>query len=130
MFTIRKIIWKKQTSIAEKQYQSFDKAFKDDEEEKPVKIKKEESLTTDKSNLAYNNKYSFSKYKSIEKYINGSLTARYDNILVLFYQTLKDFERFTPWIVKTKTKKLFVYDNAIKSFIAQLRSILMIIIIQ
>ena len=37
---------KKQTSVAEKQYQSFDKDFNHDEKEQPVKIKKEGSLTT------------------------------------------------------------------------------------
>ena len=31
---------KKQTSVAEKQYQSFDKIFNHDEKEEPVKIKK------------------------------------------------------------------------------------------
>ena len=37
---------KKQTSVAEKQHQSFDKDFNRDEKEQPVKIKKEGSLTT------------------------------------------------------------------------------------
>ena len=32
---------KKQTSVAEKQCQSFDEVFNGDEEEKPIKIKKE-----------------------------------------------------------------------------------------
>ena len=36
-----------QTSVAEKQYQSFDKIFNHDEKEQPVKIKNEGPLTTD-----------------------------------------------------------------------------------
>ena len=51
---------KKQTSVAEKQYQSSDKIFNHDETEEPVTIKKEEPLKTDESNLEYDSKYSFS----------------------------------------------------------------------
>ena len=38
---------KKQTSAAEKQYQSIDKNFKYDGKEEPVTIKKDEPLKTD-----------------------------------------------------------------------------------
>ena len=34
-----------------------------------------------------------------------SLTARYDNILLPFYERLKKFEKFTPRTMKTKTEK-------------------------
>ena len=81
---------KKQTSVGEKYYQSFAKVFNHDEKEEPVKIKKEKSLTTDESNLVYNNKFSYKnkihEYKNIEKYVNESLAERYDNNLVLFYR--------------------------------------------
>ena len=84
---------KKQTSVGEKCYQSFAKVFNHDEKEEPVKIKKEESLTTDESNLVYNSKFSYKnkihEYKNIEKYVNESLTERYDNNLVLFYRQEK-----------------------------------------
>ena len=57
---------KKQTSVAKKQYQDFDKVFNHDENEQSVKIEKEEPLATAKSNLIYNNKYSFSEFKLLE----------------------------------------------------------------
>ena len=59
----------------------------------------------------YHNKCSFNEYKNIEKYANESLTARYDNNLVLFYQRFKEFKKFTPGTVKTKTKKEVVYKT-------------------
>ena len=60
---------KKQTSVAEKQYQNFDKIFKSDETEQPVTIKKE---ITDESSLFYNNKYSFIEFKNVGKYKDDS----------------------------------------------------------
>ena len=54
------LLGKKSTSVAEKQYQSFDKVFNHDKKEEPVKIKIEEPLTTAESSLISNNKYSFS----------------------------------------------------------------------
>ena len=39
---------KKETSVAEKHFQIFDKIFNHDEREEPVKIKKEGPLTTDR----------------------------------------------------------------------------------
>ena len=54
------LLGKKSTSVAEKQYQSFDKVFNHDKQEEPVKIKIEEPLTTAESSLISNNKYSFS----------------------------------------------------------------------
>ena len=83
----------KQTRVAEKKCQSFDKVSNHDEEEetvktkteKPVKIKKEGSLTTDESSLFYNKKYSFSEWKNVEKYMDDSLVTRY-NYLAAFKQ--------------------------------------------
>ena len=59
----------------------------------------------------YHNKYSFNENKNIEKYANESLTARYDKNVVLFYQQLKEFKKFTPGSVKTKTKKEVLYKT-------------------
>ena len=59
---------KKQASIAEKQYQDFD-VFNHDEKEEPLKIEKEEPLTTDDLSLFYNNKYTFSEFKNVGKYV-------------------------------------------------------------
>ena len=56
---------KKQASVAEKQYKSFDKVFNHDEKEEPVKIKREEPLTFDEWSLFHNNKYSFSEFKNV-----------------------------------------------------------------
>ena len=67
---------KKQTSVAEKQYQSFDKVFNYAEREELVKIKKEGPLTTDKPKLVYDDKYSFSEYKNVEKYIEDEYKVK------------------------------------------------------
>ena len=75
---------KKQTSVAEKQYQNFDKVFNRDENEQPVKNKGEESLTTDESNLFYDNKYNFREFKNVGKCEKESLESRYNNYLSLF----------------------------------------------
>ena len=58
---------KKQTSDAEKQFQSFDKVFNNDEKEEPVKIKKEAPLTTNELSLFYDSKYSFTEFKKCWK---------------------------------------------------------------
>ena len=58
---------KKQTSVAEKQYQDFDKVFNHDENKQTVKIEKEELLTTAELSLIHNNKYSFSEFKNVGK---------------------------------------------------------------
>ena len=87
---------KKQASVGEKCYQSFAKVFNHDEKEEPVKIKKEESLTTDESNLVYNHKFSYKnkihEYKNIEKYVNESLTERCEIIWFCFIDK-KKFEK-------------------------------------
>ena len=77
-------------SVAEKQYLSFDKVFNDGEKEEPIKIEKEEPLTTAESSLIYNNKYSFSEFKNVEKYENESLVSTYNNYLTQFKQRLKE----------------------------------------
>ena len=69
-----------QTSVAEKQYKSFDKIFNHDEKEVPVTFKKEEPLKTDKSSFAYHNKSSFSKYRNVAKYYDLSSTTKYDRL--------------------------------------------------
>ena len=59
---------KKQTSVAEKQYQGIDKIFNHDEKEEPVTIKKEELLKMEESSLIYDSKYIFSNYRNVGKY--------------------------------------------------------------
>ena len=83
-----------QTSVAEKQYKDFDNVFNYDAKEESLKAEKEEPLTMDESSIFYDNKYTFSELKNVEKYMNKSLTARYDNNLLPFYQRLKEFEKF------------------------------------
>ena len=114
----------KQTRVAEKQCQSFDKVSNHDEEEetvktkteKPVKIKKEGSLTTDESSLFYSKKYSFSEWKNVEKYMDDSLVTRYNNYLAAFKQWLNKFAKFTPRTVKTKMKRKIVSNSARKLY--------------
>ena len=63
---------KEQTSLDEKQDQSFEKVFNHDEKEEPVKIKKDGPLTTVISSLLYNNKYSFIELKNVGKYMDNA----------------------------------------------------------
>ena len=79
---------KKQTSIVEKQYQKLNKIFESDEEE-PVAIKKE---IIHELKLIYNNKYSFSKYRNVGKYMDDSPESKC-NRLVKFYNQLNEFTK-------------------------------------
>ena len=73
---------KEQTSLDEKQDQSFEKVFNHDEKEEPVKIKKDGPLTTVISSLLYKNKYSFIELKNVGKYMDNALVLRYNNYLL------------------------------------------------
>ena len=95
---------KRQNRVAEKKYQSFDKVFNHDKKEEPVKIKKEELLTTDESSPFYNNKYSFIEFGNVGKYCNLSFTIKYDR-LRLFYHQLNEFRNCDPRTQKKKLKK-------------------------
>ena len=86
---------KRQNRVAEKKYQSFDKVFNHDKKEEPVKIKKEELLTTDESSPFYNSKYSFIEFGNVGKYCNLSFTIKYDR-LRLFYHQLNEFRNCDP----------------------------------
>ena len=92
---------KKQTSVVEKKYQDFDKIFNHDEREEPLKIEKKRPLTTAEPSLISNNKYSFSEFKNVEKYVK---------------QWLKEFKKFTPRTVKTKKNKKIMYSIARKLY--------------
>ena len=79
---------KKQTSIAEKQYQIFDNAFESNKK-KEVKTKTKRSRA--KSDLVYNNYFTFYKYRNINEFTKDSLDSKlYDlkefkDRLELFY---------------------------------------------
>ena len=102
---------KAQTSVAEKQYQGLNKLFKPDEKEEPVATDIEKSEITNKSNLMYHNKYSFSEYRNFKKCSDFSFMTKYDRLLS-FYHRLNNFRNLTPRIVKTKLKKKSVFKNA------------------
>ena len=69
---------KAQTSVVEKHEQKLNMTFmtfeSDDEEEEPVPIKKEKLETIHKPTLTYNNKYPFSKYRNVGKYMDNSMS--------------------------------------------------------
>ena len=69
---------KAQTSVVEKHEQKLNMNFmtfeSDDEEEEPVPIKKEKRETIHKPTLIYNNKYPFSKYRNVGKYMDNSMS--------------------------------------------------------
>ena len=95
---------KTQASVAEKQYQKLNKFFKYDDEEVPVKIRKEKQEITCRPKRMYNNKYTFRKYKNVRKYLNYYFKKNC-NRLVQFYHQLKEFKRFNPQTVETKEKR-------------------------
>ena len=97
---------KKQTSVAEKQYEGLNKLFKSDKKEKPVTIKKEKPAITRKSELIYDRKFSFSDYFYIKEYYDLSFTKKYDKLLS-FYHQLNEFRNSVPQTEKTKIKKIF-----------------------
>ena len=99
---------KKETSVAEKHFQIFDKIFNYDEREEPVKIKKEGPLTTDRWSLVWDSKYSFSEYRNVDKYYNLSFTTKYDR-LFSFYHRLNELRNFAPETEITETKKKIVW---------------------
>ena len=97
---------KKQTSVAEKQYQDFDKIFNYDEKEKPLKLK---PLIVDELSL-FHNKYAFTEFKNIGKHVDKSLESRHiNNYLTPFKQRLKEFEKIIPRRVETKKNKKIVF---------------------
>ena len=94
---------KKQTSVGEKQYQSFDTIFNNEEKEEPVKKQKKTSITTNKSSLVYDSNYSFSEYRNVVKYYNLSFTTKHGRFLS-FDHGLKEFRNFASGTEKTKIK--------------------------
>ena len=82
---------KAQTSVVEKHDQKLNMTFvtfeSDDEEEEPVPIKKENLGTIHEPKLIYNNKYAFSKYRNVGKYMDDSPDSKY-NRLAKFYNQL------------------------------------------
>ena len=79
----------KKKSVAEKQYQSFDKVFNHDKKEEPVKIKKDGPLTIDKLSLFYNNKYSFIELKNASKYMDDSLAS---DLIIIWLRLNNDWK--------------------------------------
>ena len=98
-------VLKKKTSVAEKQYQGLNQLFKyDKREEEPVIIKKEKPAIISASKLMHDNKYSFSNYKNVRKYIDLSFTTKYHKLL-LFYHRLNEFRNLIPRTEKTKLNR-------------------------
>ena len=98
---------KKQTRVAEKQYQNFVKTFACNKKEEVIKkIKKSHA----KSNLVYNHYFTFYKYNNIKWFAKGSFNLKLNDLkefkdkLELFYygtieiksnneDQIKDFEK-------------------------------------
>ena len=91
---------KKQTSVAEKQYQGLNNLFKYDEKEEPVTIQEEKPAITYESKLMYDSNYSFSDFCNIKKYYALSFMWKY-NKLLSFYHRLNGFRNIVP---QTKKK--------------------------
>ena len=68
---------KKQTSVAEKQYQKFDSAFESNNNEEE-KTKNKKCCTS--PNLVYNNYLIFNKYHKIEEFAKRSLGPKLNDL--------------------------------------------------
>ena len=98
---------KKQSSVAEKQYQIFDNDYEFDI------IKKEEPTIKkyNRSNLIYHTKFKFYGYYNIPQINTMSPKSKYP-ILLWFYNDLNKFSNLNPRKQRTKEKTATVYDTA------------------
>ena len=64
--------------------------------------------------LFHSSKYSFIKFKNVEKYVDDALVSRYNNYLTPLKQLLEEFKKFM--FEKAKAKKKIVYYNAKKLY--------------
>ena len=88
---------KKQTSVAEKQYQNFDNVFESDKIQED-KTKSRKSRT--KSNLVYSNYFTFYKLHDINDFVKRSLDSKIDRL-----KEFKDkFESFYHDTIEIKPK--------------------------
>ena len=98
---------KKQTSVAEKQYQKFHNTHRFD------RIKKEKGVIKkyNRLNLVYDSKYSFYEYYNIPNCSTMSPESIYP-VLLLFFNDLNKFNNPNKRKKRTKEKKATAYDNA------------------
>ena len=96
---------KVRTGIAKKQYQKLDDPYHFDKIIKKPTFKK-----YNRSNLIYNNKYSFYEYYNIKHFNSLSLPSIYP-ILLSFYSNLNKFNNLNPQKQSTNWKKATLYDN-------------------
>ena len=68
---------KRQTNVAEKQYQKFDNAFESNKKEE-IKTKSKRSLA--ESNLFYNNYFTFYKYHKTNEFTKRSLDSKLNGL--------------------------------------------------
>ena len=95
---------KKETNIAEKQYQKLDNIYEFDIIIKNITIK-----NYNRSSLIYNSKFIF--YEYYNNNLNSlSLTSKF-RFFTSFYNELNRFYRLIPQKESTKQKKTTVYDN-------------------
>ena len=108
---------KKQTDIAKNQYQVLDKINESDEKNDEMNYKPT-LRKYNRSNLSYNNKYSFHEYNNTKKFNGLSFESKYA-VLVLFYQDLNKFSGVEPRKGRTKEKQILCIkklQNYIMSF--------------
>ena len=93
---------KKQTSLAEKQYQGLNEVLKSDEKKEPVTIKN--AVVNSISKLMHGSNFRFIYYSNVRKYYDFSFMTKYDK-LISFYHRLNELRNLVPWTKKPKKLK-------------------------
>ena len=107
-------------SVAEKQYQKFDNGFESNKEEE-VKTKSKRSCG--KSNLLYNNYFTFNKYNNIKELAKCSFDSKLDHLkkfkdkLELFYYDSIEVKANDKDQIKSFEKRKTVFDTALELYI-------------
>ena len=107
---------KEKTSIAEKQYQKFDNFF---ESNKNKKYKTKSKRRPAKSNLIYNNYFTFYKYHDIKEFAKRSLDSKLNNLKefkdkleLFYYDTIEVKENIEDQVEELEKRKV-VPDTAL-----------------
>ena len=112
---------KKQTSVAEKQYQKSGNAFVSNKKEED-KTKKKQSRT--KSNLVYDNYFTFYKYRNTKEFTKRSLDSKLNDLnestlqnkLQLFYYDNTEIKPNNKDHIKDLGKREVLFDTALELY--------------
>ena len=111
--------FKKQTSVAEKQYKKFDNAF---ESNKNEEVKTKSKKNSAKLNLVYNNSFTFYKYNKIKEFAKRSFDSKLDDLkefqdkLELFYYDTIEIKPNNEEKIKDLEERKVVFNTALELY--------------